>query len=131
MRPPIQRYDAGVVDLLVENRDVSGTLLDLKIGIVSWRQHRRSFMRHHDAPLAQTTAFRAIIRAYFFPLLSKFCQPLLRFRSQGRNLSIRRIHDQGSPHVESMLSLRPVQPVLMEIVVRDRPGDFLGTSGYL
>src|ERR1700676_901305 len=88
-------------------------------------------MRHHDAALAQIAAFRAVVRAYFFPLLGTLRRPLLRFRRQGRNLSIRWIHDKRSPQVESMLSLRPVEPKLMEIIMRDRSGDFLGASWCL
>src|SRR6266704_369761 len=42
VRTPVQGYDANVVDLLLENRHVSGTLLKLNIAVVGLGEHGRS-----------------------------------------------------------------------------------------
>src|SRR5438132_1242701 len=42
VRTPVQGYDANVVDLLLENRHVPGTLLKLNIAVVGLGKHGRS-----------------------------------------------------------------------------------------
>ena len=48
MGPSIQRDDARVVDLLVENHDISRSLDQLKIVVITRGRHWRSAVRSHD-----------------------------------------------------------------------------------
>src|SRR5712691_5417132 len=92
----VERYDTNVVDLLLENRHVSRTLLKLNIAVVGLGKHWRSFATHQDATLAQRTAFRSIEGATLFPRLCACRRFLLRLRGQRWNSPIRRIHYQRS-----------------------------------
>src|SRR5712671_5414604 len=78
VRTPVQRYDASVVDLLLEDRYVSGTLLKLNITVVGLGKHWRSLARHQDTTLAQRPAFRSIEGATLFPRLGARRRYLLR-----------------------------------------------------
>src|SRR5258707_1084361 len=122
VRTAVQRYDAGVVDLLLENRHVSGTLLKLDIAVVGLGKHGRSLARHQDTTLAQRPAFRSIEGATPFPRLGARRRSLPRLRRQRRNSPIRRIHNQRSSSARCALRLERVQSELKKIIMRFSSG---------
>src|SRR5262245_515886 len=94
MRPSIHRDDTSVVDLLVENNDVSRSLDQLKVIVVAGGSHWRSAVRSQDTTLRQRAVFRPFGRS---PIsLIEGGHSLLSLRRQRRNFPIRWIYNKRS-----------------------------------
>src|SRR2546426_9292803 len=98
MSTAIEGNDASVMDNLHENRDVSGCLHDLIIRgqraklriVIKARKHRRSTHWKNDAALRERSVFRTV--GGMFSGVGPFrFNSFLRYRSERRHLSIRRV----------------------------------------
>ncbi len=119
MRTAVERYDARVMDHLVENHHVSRRLEELHEVGVHEGDHGRPGVRPQDAPLEQTAVLRTVgaFRERHSLLERTVLGPRVtrrRVRRQRRNPPIRWIHDQRRALVLGDLR-RPVKPE----VIRD------------
>src|SRR5207244_6433499 len=60
VRTPVEGYDANVVDVLLENRHVSGALMQLNIAVVGLWRHWGSLATHQDPALGQSPTFPSL-----------------------------------------------------------------------
>src|SRR5438067_2247397 len=115
MSTSVQANDARIVDLLGFDEDISRTLGDSEIAVVTRGQQRRSYIVPNDATRAQRPVLRTVeFMSLFFS--RQVSASLLSFRRQRRNGSLR-AHDQRSTLVPRNPGLEPVQPELGMIVM--------------
>ena len=93
MRTPVQGDDANLVDLLGQNRHVTG-MLEQSLIVVAARHHRRSGPLLVDTPLPQGPILNT--RRGTGHDRTAIGHTLLRCGRQGRELPIWRVHDQRS-----------------------------------
>ena len=90
MRTAAQINNAGAVDHLVEDEDVSRRLDQLDVVVVRARHHRRPGVESEDAALGERTLFGIV------EMVPAFLDPLLRRGRQRRDAAVGRIdHQRG------------------------------------
>ena len=94
VRTPIERDDAHVVDVLVENRDAPGRLEDLVRVVVARRQRRHAVV--DDAALLQRPVFPRIVRVRALRFLVEG-QPPAALRRQRGKPAVGRVDDERRP----------------------------------
>src|SRR5215471_15909153 len=129
MRTSVERNDPRIVDHLVDDRDISGSLEQLDIVVVGARGHRRSGIKPEDAALRQRPVF---IRVGVGPAKDGVVAPrrnavrsLLSFGRHGGVPAIGRVDDQR----RALRSYNLVAAVPPELVVGGSPGNSAAPAG--
>src|SRR4029077_12785551 len=129
MRTSVERNDPRIVDHLVKDRDISGSLEQLDIVVVGARGHRRPGIKAEDAALRQRPVF---IRGGVGPAKGGVVAPrrnevrsLLSFGRHGGIPAIGRVDDQR----RALRSYDLVAAVPPELVVGGSPGNAPAPAG--